>query len=143
MEKKNPLIKGTLPRGRHLAYQALMVFIILIAFAMIAFWAPTFGGERSGFWGTLVTFSGNVVAFLAGIQSLLLLVKRLHDDGRSGVWVLFVIMINAASNAAVGKEANGITDASMPVVWLPFIIYLVVVIIICALPPKLENNPWR
>lgn len=143
MEKKNPLIKGTLPRGRHLAYQALIVFIILIASAMSAFWVPAFGGERSGFWGVVVGFSGNVVAFLAGMQSLFLLVKRLHDAGRSGVWVLFFMMMNVVLNAALEKQASDITSADVTVTWLAFIVYLVGVIIICALPSKLENNPWR
>lgn len=87
--------------------------------------------------------AGIVISWLVLLPSAAFSVGRLHDAGHSGFWELPVLALAVASLIASAKAGGHISDEEAVKIMLPFIGNLIGFIVICALPSKLENNPWR
>ncbi len=143
-EQVVPFIKGTLPRGRHFVYQWILATLYIIAFAI---------HPKVGFIALLVTI----------VPTWYFVVQRLHDAGYNGGWSLPMMALEVIifflyqgyfplgdKPVSVGQFGLGdILAAGLTAIEYFWAIQqagigiLVWFIVICALPTKKDDNPYK
>ncbi|MGI9338981.1 MAG: hypothetical protein ACR2P4_10795 [Gammaproteobacteria bacterium] len=119
---ESPIIKGTLPRGKHLAYQGALFALTIIVSAIETKITP-------------------IVLVGCGVASWCFLMQRLQDAGHGFVWSFPVVALGFVSNVLSAK--NSLSDEQALIIVFAFIGYLVGFIVICALPTKEDDNPYK
>lgn len=110
----------------------IVIMIMLVCFGQLVF-SSTMGTGVPTDWLVGIYIPARGISFIS------LSVRRLHDIGKSGWWMLLSLWVGIASSVSRISEASGIFGL---ISLGGFICYGILLVFFC-LPSKIDGNPYR